>query len=97
MEDVQNLDAIAFDSIGDDVGGDYDLTGHWDTARATAFGELFEALATVPDTLCFGLHDLCTGILCQIDSDSFEVLEGGGSPANASQRQRSAPTWRRRP
>lgn len=97
VEDIQNFDGIALDAVGDDIRGDNDLAGQGNTARTTAFGKLFEALAAVPDALCFGLHDLSTCVVCQIGSDSFEVLEGSGSPANVSQRQRSAPTWRRRP
>ena len=97
MKDIQNLNAIVFDSIWDDIREDQDFSGQGDTARTTAFGELFEALAAIPNALSLGKDGIRLRMLCDVGSNPIKVLEGVGSPLDSSQRQRSAPTWRRRP
>lgn len=97
MEDVQDFDGIALNSVGDDVRGEDDLSGQGDATGTAAFGELLEALAAVPDALGLGEHDFSTGVLCQVGSYPFKVLERDRRPAYLSRRQRSGPTWRKRP
>ena len=95
MEDIQNLNATAFDSVGDDVGGDDHFAGHGDAAGAATFGEIFEALAAIPYALGFGEDGFCVRLLCEVGSNPIKIFKGVGSPVDSSQRQRSAPTWRR--
>ncbi len=97
MEDVQDFDAIAFDSVGNDVGVNEYFAGHGDSTGATAFRELFESLAAIPYTLGFGEHDFIVRIFCQVGSNAVKVLECARSPLNSSQPQRSAPTWQKHP